>query len=104
MTRKYFYVDQEQHAVLLVWLAEQPNQSEAIRGLIEAKIAHERGNNNSPPAQVDVEALRRVIREELERVKIYGNTGEPKAAGSEAPEVTDMMGDLLSNWNFEDET
>jgi hypothetical protein len=104
LTRKHFYFDPERHAVLLAWLEQQDNQSETIRELIEAKIASEQGNNNSQPAPVNVEELRQVIREELARVQIHGNVGEPQAASSEAEEVTELMGDLLSNWDFEDET
>jgi hypothetical protein len=106
LIRKHFYFDPVRHAVLLAWLEQQENQSEAIRALIEAKMAHERGgNNNSPPAHVDVEALRQVLREELARVQVYSDAVEPKAPSSEDAEVTELMGDLLSNWDYdEDET
>ena len=104
LTRKYFYVDNEQHAVLLGWLAAQDNQSETIRELIEAKIASEQGNNNSPPALVDVEELRQVIREELARVQIHGSAEEPQAAGGEDEQVTELLGNLVDTWNFNDET
>ncbi len=101
LTRKYFYVDKEQHAVLLEWLKQQPNQSEAIRGLIEAKIAHDRGNNNTPPA-LDVEDLRQVIREELARVRVFGTGESQETPSSEDEEVTELMGDLLGNWDYDE--
>lgn len=103
LIRKHFYFDPEQHAVLLAWLEKQPNQSQAIRRLIEAELDHPRGDNNSPPAQVDVEALRLVIREELARVKVYGDAGGQGAASGEDEEVTELMGDLLGNWKYDDE-
>jgi hypothetical protein len=105
LKRKHFYFDPARHAVHLAWLKQQDNQSEAIRELIEAKIASEQGNNNSQPAPVDVEELRLVIREELARVQVYGKAGEPQAPSNEDAEVTELMGDLLSTWDFdEDET
>lgn len=103
LIRKHFYFDPKQHAVLLAWLEEQPNQSKAIRRLIEAELDHTRGDNNSPPAQVDVEELRLVIREELARVRVYGDAGSQGAAGGEDEEVTELMGDLLGTWSYDDE-
>ncbi len=104
LTRKHFYFDPVRHAVHLAWLKEQTNQSEAMRDLIEAEIARERGGNNSQPPPVDVEEFRQVIREELARVQIHSNTRAPEDTGGEDEEVTELMGGLVNTWNFDDQT
>ena len=76
--RKQFVLDPAEDRDLLAWLERQDNQSAAIREALRARVRGESG--------LDARTLRRVVREELRRVRVVesGSGGEDVDAAAGA--------------------
>jgi hypothetical protein len=74
--KRTFVLDAEDDADILAWWDEQDNKSAAIRSAIRAAM---RGGDG-----LDVETMRRVVREELQRAQVAATAGSGRCEDVDA--------------------